>query len=118
MSTENRLIEIQSSVVFDDILHFSMLPNGETAEDWGIDGIERILDVHVDADLEIAKAFFRRMDEIMQGNYETIVAITDDGDVVDIRIKRTGQDTLHYQNRFILFESAGWWLQATADTER
>ena len=103
MSTENRLVEIQSSVIFDDILHFSMLPNGETDEDWGIRGIERMLDVHVDADLEIAKGFFRKMDEIMQGNYETVVAITDEGDVVDIRIKRTGQETLHYQNRFILF---------------
>jgi hypothetical protein len=118
VSTESRLIEIQSSVIFDDILHFSMLPNGETDEDWGIDGVERILDVHVDADLEIAKGFFRKMDEIMQGNYETVVAITDDGDVVDIRIKRKGQETLYYQNRFVLFQSTGWWLQATADTER
>ncbi|RVA36732.1 hypothetical protein EN933_29590 [Mesorhizobium sp. M7A.F.Ca.US.001.01.1.1] len=109
VSPENRLIEIQSTVVFDDILHFSMLPNGETDEDWGIDGIERILDVHVDADLDIAKGFFRKMDRIMQGNDQIVVAITDDGDVVDIRIKRTGRETFHYHNRFIFFESVGWW---------
>lgn len=108
VSTENRVIEIQSSVIFDDILHFVTLPNGETDEDWGIKGIERILDVHVDTDLEIAKSFFRKMDAIMQGDYETVVAITDDGEVADIRVKGRDQQTLQYQNRFIFFESADW----------
>jgi hypothetical protein len=105
VSTEDRLVQIQSSVIFGDILHFAMLPDEKTDEDWGVDGIERILDAHVDAGLEAAKGFFRRMDGIMQGDDETVVAITDGGDVVDIRIRRGGREILNCQNLFIFYES-------------
>lgn len=108
-----RIMEIQSTVIFDDVLHFCNLATGETDEAWGVAGVESILDRHLDADSDVAKHFFRKMDEVMQGEYETLVDVLGDGDVANIRITRKGKQTLSYPNRFIFFESGGWWKESS-----
>ncbi|MEY9768567.1 hypothetical protein ABIA14_000844 [Sinorhizobium fredii] len=111
------LIEIKSTATADGIRHFCMLEGAKTQEGWGINGIETILDRHLVegngryqyAHPDIAKQFFRKMEDVMKGVYTMYVDLVDDGDVVDIRIARPGRDTLTFPNRFVLFESTGWW---------
>ncbi len=54
---------------------------------------------------DIAKHFFRKM----EGAYTMYVDLVVDGDIVNIRIARPGREPLTFPNRFILFESSGWW---------
>lgn len=110
-----RIMEIQSSVVLHDALHFCTLATGETDEAWGVAGVESILVKYLDLDADVAKHFFRKMDEVMQGECETLVDVLDDGDVVNISIMRKGMQTLHYPNRFVVFQSGGW---STEPSER
>lgn len=111
------LIEIKSTTTADGVHHFCMLEGANKEEGWGIGGIEAILEMYLGkgqgrfehAHPEIAKHFFRKMEEVMEGAYTMYVDLVVDGDIVNIRIARPGRETLIFPNRFVLFESTGWW---------
>lgn len=85
-------------------------------EAWGLAGTEGLIEKHLgDEDNsfipDCALHFYRRMHKIMEGEYALIVDIDESSDVVNIRINRPDMEELHYPNRFMLFESIGWWLK-------
>ncbi|MVA33948.1 hypothetical protein [Agrobacterium vitis] len=103
MQETTRQMEVFSSVVFDETLHFLTLPDGKTDEAWGVAGIEGLLDKHFDGDAELAKHFFRRVDQLYPGVYEMTVTIRD-AELYDIRLSQGGETEV-YPNRFVFFES-------------
>ncbi|CAN7340618.1 hypothetical protein LJR010_001762 [Ensifer adhaerens] len=113
---ENVIINIQSSVIGSDVLHYLTFADGRTDEAWGLEGIEGLVNKYLVGDEgtphpDIALHFYRKMHEIIHGEYTMSVGIDNESDVVNIRIARPGMEDLHYPNRFILFESNGWWLE-------
>ncbi|PSJ59881.1 hypothetical protein [Pseudaminobacter soli (ex Li et al. 2025)] len=96
-------MEVFSAVVFDETLHFLTLPDGKTDEGWGVAGIEGLLDKYLDDDAELAKHFFRRVDQLYPGGYDMTVKIRG-ANLYDIRLSQGGETEI-YPNRFVFFES-------------
>lgn len=111
----NALMEIHSAVVGDEVLHFVTLADGSTDEGWGLEGIERLLERHLNDDRQLlhphfAQPFFGELDPMMTGECTITVDITAASEIENIRIMRPGQATAHYHHRFDFFVSGGWSL--------
>lgn len=95
--------------------HLLLSQDGRTEEERGLDGIEGLLRKHLGGDdgpfvIDYALHFYRRMHELMKGSYILTADIDEDSDVINIRIIRPDGEELRFPNRFMLFESSGWWL--------
>ncbi|CDZ25754.1 Hypothetical protein NGAL_HAMBI490_05880 [Neorhizobium galegae bv. officinalis] len=96
-------MEVFTSFVFDETLHFLTLPDGSHDEAWDVVGIERLMNKHLGSDAGVAKHFFRRVDQLFPAGYEMTVTIRD-ADIYHITITCDGKTEV-YPNRFVFFES-------------
>lgn len=89
--------------------------DGTIEEDWGLEGIESLLEKHLGGDdgpfhTDYALQFYRKTCELMHGNYIMVADINDESDVTNIRVLWPDREELRYPNRFIFFESSSWCL--------
>ncbi|MGO7297126.1 hypothetical protein ACC718_09935 [Rhizobium ruizarguesonis] len=103
MNESTAHMEVFTSFVFDETLHFLTLPDGSHDEAWDVVGIERLMDKHLGSNAGVAKHFFRRVDQLFPDGYEMTVTIRG-ADIYHIRISRDGTTEV-YPNRFVFFES-------------
>ncbi|WP_143523510.1 hypothetical protein [Pararhizobium arenae] len=113
-SEPNWVCRIYTVKVGEDVCYRLRNSDGTVDGDWGLEGIESLIEKHVGGEddpfyTNFALHFYRETHDVMRGDYVMVADIDDDTDVINIRVIRGDEEELRYPNRFIFFESSSWW---------